>query len=279
MSFTREELAARRLSLGASEIASVVGLNPYRSVHETWMLKRGLVEEEDNVKSRIGQLIEPVIAQVYREETGAELAHFGTVTHATEPWATATPDGFVFGIPRLLEIKCVGWRMAHHWTDEEEGVPDYYRVQGEWQCLVTGAQEVDFAALIGGTDFRIYRCRHDAALGAMLLERGRWLNHVRTGTPPAVDHSDGAREMLRRLYPRNTRPLLPATSEVAGIARALLVVRRDLADLSKSEATLENRLRAEIQDAEGYFADDFRVTYRANKNGVRALKLTAKEAA
>jgi putative phage-type endonuclease len=280
MVFTDEELLARRRSLGASEVAAVVGLNPWRSAHDVWCVKRGLLDEEPTTASRVGTLIEPVIKQLYIEDTSATVEYRGTIRHPSIPWATATPDGHVVGLPRLLEIKCVGWRSATHWTTEDDGIPDYYRTQVEWQMEVCGADECDVAALIGGTDFRVYRIRRDPSLAAALLEScAKFWALVESGTPPTADHSDGARRMLAKLYPRDTRPLLPAPDDVVTTAQSLLMVRSEIKSLEKDEAALENKLREAVADAAGFIGDGIKITAKADKNGRRPLKVTAKEAA
>ena len=278
---TPEQLAARPHSLGASEVAAVVGLNPWWSAHDVWLKKRGFVEEVETTQSRVGQLIEPVILQLYCEDTGATVEGRGTSAHPVETWATATPDGHVVGASRLVEIKCVGYRSAHHWTSEDDGIPDYYRTQAEWQCMVTGAEECDVAALIGGTDFRIYRIKRDPSLAAAILESCKrfWFDHVVTGEPPAADHSEGARRMLATLFPRDTRPLLPATDAASAIVPSLISTKERISKLEQEKSALENRLREAIADAAGFIGDGWKATYKATKTGVRVLRVTAEEAA
>ncbi len=46
MSLTAEQKADRVNTLGASEIAAVCGLSPWKSVHDVWLSKMGLVDDE-----------------------------------------------------------------------------------------------------------------------------------------------------------------------------------------------------------------------------------------
>lgn len=267
---TPEQRAMRVHTLGASEIAAVCGLNPWKSAHDVWLSKLELADEHVSHATRVGTLIEPIILRLYCEDTGARVAHFGTVVHPKHAWVSATPDFAVHGVRRVGEIKCVGWRSAGHWTTDEDGVPDYYRPQLEWQCEVCDADEADMAALIGGTDFRIYRIKRDREIGGMLLDIGAkfWRDHVEARVPPPVDGSDGARRMLAKLYPRNTGPVKKADNDVERIVRELRAL--DAVDAKRTE--LENKLRAAIADADGMTGDGWSVTYRADKNGKRALR-------
>jgi putative phage-type endonuclease len=278
MGLTAEQHAMRATGIGASEVSSIVGLNPWRSAHEVWMIKRGLVTEEGNVRTRMGNRVEACVLDEYKAETGAELVFPGTVRHAEREWMLATPDGKVKDAPRLVEVKCVGWRSALHWGTEEDAIPDYYRPQCQWQLSVTGAEECHVAAWIGGSDFRIYTVRHNQALADALIEAGRgfWFDHVLTGTPPAVDGSDGARKMLAALYPRSTKPMLRATGEHDQLADMLARARAAYDDAEAAKKAAENRMIAAIGEADGVAADGWKATYRETKTGARRFVFTSK---
>ena len=277
MTLSAEQHILRATGIGSSDIASIVGLNPWRSAHDVWMVKRGLVVEEGNVRTRMGSRVEACVLDEYREETGAELAQFGTVRHAENDWMLATPDAFVFGAPRLVEVKCVGWRSAFHWGDEEDAIPDYYRPQVEWQMAVTGAEDAHVAAWIGGSDFRIYTVRRNAVLADALVEAGRrfWFDHVLTGEPPAIDGSDGARRMLAQMYPRNTKPLLSASAEHDRLADCLARARLAFDEAEQAKKAAENAVIEAIGDADGIQSDGWKATYRATKTGTRRFVFTS----
>ena len=278
---TKEQLAMRLQGIGASEIAAVAGLNPWMSAHDVWLLKRGLAEPAENVKSRMGNRVEAAVRAEYCEDQGVEVEDVGTLVHPTKPWMMATPDGRVKGMRRLLEIKCVGWRMAFHWGTEVDAIPDYYRPQVEQQLEVADADECHVAAWIGGSDFRIYTIQRDRELGVILGEIGRkfWHDHVLTGIPPKVDGSEGARRMLEKLFPRNAKPLLKASPPVAELGQSLRGARAELERIEARKLELENKIIEAIGDAEGVDADDWRVTYRANKNNKRVFRFVSKESA
>ena len=275
-----EQRKERMLGLGSSEVAAVCGLNPWRSAHDVWLVKRGLADEadEENVRTRMGLRVEAAIADEYQLETGAELAHWGTVT-GSEPWMLATPDRAVYGARRLVEIKNVGWRSAFHWGSDEDAIPDYYRPQVEWQMLVCDADETDVAAWLGGSEFRIYRIKRNRALGDAIANvcRRFWLDNVIGGEPPKVDGSDGARRMLAKLYPANTKPLIVATSEANDLAERLATTKHDAAILDEKKSHLENRMRELIADADGILGPDWKATLKADKNGRRSLRFTTQQ--
>lgn len=279
MSLTDEQKRIRMSGIGASEVASIVGLNPYRSAHDVYCLKLGLVTEEDSVVTRMGSRVEACVRAEYIEQTGAVIDEPGTVRHPTEPWMLATPDGIVRGARRGLEIKCVGWRSAFHWGDEDDAIPDYYRPQVAWQMAVCDLDEVHVAAWIGGADFRIYTVRRNLALEAALVDACRefWFGRVLTQTPPAIDGSEGARNMLAALYPRNTKPLTPATPEHEDLI-ARLVETRARAEQAEREAELAaQRIKQVIGEGDGLIGEGWKATWKTTKTGSRPFKFTTFE--
>ena len=272
---TEEQLRHRQYTLGASEIAAVAGLNPWKSGHDVWLSKMGLADDKFNARTRIGELVEPIIARVYCEDQKVDIAHFGTLTHPKHPWMSATPDFMVGGVRRLGEIKMVGWRSATFWSSAEDGVPDYYRPQAEWQMEVCDADECDFAALLGGTDFRIYRIKRDRDLAGMLIDIGAkfWRDHIETKKPPPVDGSEGAKRLLKKIYPKNTSPMRSATSHEELVVSKLVELDR----LEAERDLYENKLKESIADAEGLAGDGWSVTYRADVRGRRSLRWKQKK--
>jgi predicted phage-related endonuclease len=227
----------------------------------------------------MGNRIEAAVAEEYVHETGAEIANFGTMIHPVHPWMLATPDACVRGTRRLLEIKCVGWRSAMHWGTGPEDIPNYYLPQVQWQLEVCDADECHVAAWIGGSDFRIYTIRRDREMAEMLMNIGRqfWFEYVLPGVPPPADGTDGARRMLEKLYPRNTKPLKRATPEIEALAASLKATREQLETVETAKASLENRIIEAIGDADGIASDGWKATFKAAKTGKRSFRFTTKE--
>lgn len=277
---TAEQLELRKTTIGASEIASIAGVNPWKSAHDVWMDKMGYTEGVENLRTRAGELAEPAILAQYCEELGVEIERPGTIIHPTEPWMSATPDGLVIGQSVSVEAKFVGFHavLAGHWGTGPEDVPAYYRAQGEWQCEVTGRDEAHFPVWLGGPDFKIYIVKRDREMGAMFKEIGRkfYKEHILTREQPPVDASQGARRMLEKLYPVNQRKEVPADGDVDQLGVTLGDVRKQLAQMEKKRSELENKLIERIKDADGIIGDTWRATFRANKNGKRSFRFLQK---
>ncbi len=132
-----EWLAMRKQGIGGSDAASAVGLNPYQSQLELWMIKTGRFSEDSpdesetkpNIDSKMywGQVLEPIVAQHYTKVTGRKVRKVNAILqHADsdKAWMLANIDYRVIGSDevQLLECKTAGEYGAKLWKD---GVPEY----------------------------------------------------------------------------------------------------------------------------------------------------------
>lgn len=203
MTLTAEQHTERRNSIGSSDAAAAIGLNPYFSSIELWQEKRGTAPPfQGNESTKWGQLLEPAVRQEYAEQTGRVVRlPPDTIVHPDVPFITCHPDG-VTDDRRLYEGKCA--RFPDNWGEHgSDEIPEHYLIQVQHALMVTRLPVCDVAVLIGGADFRIYEVGADLALQGTILEAERefWV-HVQKGTQPKFDASaPGAIAVLKKLYP------------------------------------------------------------------------------
>jgi putative phage-type endonuclease len=302
VSLTQEQVEFRRTGVGSSEIGSVAGLTPpsYTKPIDVWAQKLGLAVVEENEAMRWGTRMEPIIASAYAAEHCApderlvmpwesfEGTVDGSMRHPTEGWILASPDRVVEATGdvadgnlkrrRLVEIKNVSSRAAHYWGDENDDVPPWYRAQIEWQMLVTGVATCDLAALIGGSDFRVYRIERDPDIAAMLVEIGRkFWRCVETRDPPPLDGSDAWKRHLEERYARSHAATIRATRDADEIASSLAEAKARQKAAKVDVARYENELRAFLGEYEIVEGDDWRATWRAPEKGLTKWKEVATE--
>ena len=66
---TLEQKSELNKGIGASEAAAVLGIDPYTTPYELWMLKTGRMEKDVSNKEAVimGNMLEPVIAKRYSQ--------------------------------------------------------------------------------------------------------------------------------------------------------------------------------------------------------------------
>jgi putative phage-type endonuclease len=189
--------------IGASEISSIAGVNPYASPWDVWLRKTGQAPDIDTTPQiEWGHRLEPVIRQAYADKTNAEIyVPPSSLFHAEMKWARATPDGIVVDRDKwqaIVQIKNVGTWVEKAWR---EAPPAYVQIQEQWELYVTGLERADIAVLIGGSDFRIYTVhRDDKMIGDLVTIAADFWRLVETKTPPKVDDSDACQRHFERKY-------------------------------------------------------------------------------
>jgi putative phage-type endonuclease len=252
----------KRLTIGSSDAAAVLGLHRYRSPWAVWARLTGLVEDgsaDSNAATR-GRRLEPALLSWYAADRGVSVTPGPTLdesplVHPDYPWATARPDGLTDDA--LVEAKTAGkLDAARGWGPAgSDVVPIDYRVQTLWQLAVVPRERVDLCAF--GTwqdDWRVYSIPYDDRRIPLLLRAiADWHEkYILAGSPPPVDGSEDCTSALRALYPDSpAKALVDATAEDLALARDLLRVRAEIAALEMAKAELDNRLRLRIGDAYG----------------------------
>jgi putative phage-type endonuclease len=284
-------MLVRSTGIGSSEIAAVVGVSPFQSRHDVWLVKQGLANFKGNLATRMGSRIEDAIAEEYCELMRAEgepheIANFQTTfAHPRESWILASPDRLVRGRRRIAEMKNVGFRSMFSWGTEVDAVPDYYRVQVEWQLGVCDAltasgdldespMDAHVVAWLGGCDLRVYRIQRSPRLWDAIVEQARdfWFRNVMQKVPPEIDGTDGAKRMVHALAGASWKPLTKATPQQEELMAALREAREQVERATFREQEIETRIKATIGDSEGFLFKGGRTTWKTNKKGIRPFK-------
>lgn len=132
-----EWLAYRLAKRNASESAAVMGLSPWTTPYQLWLLKTGRSVQSVNSAMRRGTDLEPTARAAYEDQTGLVM----------QPLVldgglySASLDGMTLDGDLIVEIK-VPFRGSRSdlWTDVAAGqVPEHYMVQIQHQLMVSRA--------------------------------------------------------------------------------------------------------------------------------------------
>ena len=251
----------RRHRIGASDIAAITGISPWRSPYQVWASKFHGVEQDDRESFRWGRKLESIVLDEFEAQTGLHVYDRQmVVVHHEHEWASATLDGVAYesglaayetGEDRLAALGVVEAKTTHESRWGEDGYPDHYVGQVQWQMFVTGLEMGWLAVLHQGREFRIYEIPRDDKLIDLLAEIGAdfYEKHMKTGEPPEVDGSEGTARVLADLWePTERREEL--TGEAAAAVKQLPALRAELKRMQKEEQRLVNVIKASLQDAE-----------------------------
>jgi putative phage-type endonuclease len=251
-----EWLEKRKLTVGSSEAAIVLGKSHFGSAYQLWAYKSGLVGATPvGEPAYWGNRLEPIICEEYQIRTGrgiVDLGAFALQYNPKYPFAHGTPDRVIkcfnaTNTDGVLEAKNVSLRMAQHW---EDGPPVYYRIQVQHLMAITGLEWGAIVALIGGNEYFISQDfqRNDAFIEQMMEAEFKFMQCVKQGVPPAVDGSEATTNALKALYPK------PVDQKLISLPSSFKLVDLDLQDTKKRISELENRknlLENQIREAMG----------------------------
>lgn len=272
MTTSREEwLAKRKLGLGSSDAAAVVGLSPYKTPLQVQLDKLGYETFDGNKATRWGSECEASVAKIYEEESGVKLSACEMFQHPQNPILLATPDRFTED-GRIVEIKVTGERNADRWgMAGTDAIPQEHLVQVQWQHYVVSAHRgtplgaVDVAVVIGMGDFRIYKVDPHAELQGALAEQATawWKRHIIDRDPVNATGAD-LNEAAKVLHKKVAGDFLTVAEDDFWINYTMLAyndVRQKITALEGIEAGIAGHLKMLIGDRPGLTGSFGKVNY------------------
>ncbi len=270
---TPEWLRWRRdgFKIGSSDIPVLTGHSPWKGEYELALELTGdgpseadlALEAETHDQREVGQLMEPVLLELYRRRTGRTARNVRRVLAMDDrPWAIASLDAETQGERpnRAVELKH-SW--AIRWTTKT--LPEDVEVQVMWQLGVSGYRAADVMAMSHGVP-RIVPVDFDQSyFDDLLAIADRFRERTLAGVLPKPDGSDSSRRALSTRFPADDGTFLATSLETAAIAAELLAAKSELVAAKARLGTVENAVRAVLGDASGMGdlgADGYRITWK-----------------
>lgn len=175
----------RRTYVGASEVATVLGLSPYQTPVELWAVKTGRAKPTpDNDAMRAGRLLETMVVDKIRAHVGESYNWLEQPTIAlADSDLRATPDLIIFAAPHryIGEAKTTGVRAYLHTP------PMHWVVQVQAQMIGKGDNAIGLLGIMerGTLECVIHRIEPHAGIQKRILaEVAAFMECVRNDTPP-----------------------------------------------------------------------------------------------
>lgn len=244
-------LQERRNGIGASEVSTILGFNPYSSAVDLWEDKTGRRPVDTTPPSPQavwGHRMEPYIRQDTAVELDCEIHECGSLVSTEWPWLRYSPDGY-FTDGGLFEAKTTGFFQRDEWADGQTA--DHAELQVQAGMAVTGARYAIVAAVIDRGPLQIRRVeRDDDVLIPLIVEQTRqFWQYVVDDVQPPLDGSEATTRVLIDRYPEHDGDAVDDTGAAAEWADRY----RQAALAEKTAATAKreaaNNLRELIGDA------------------------------
>lgn len=263
-------LEMRTNSIGGSDCATILGLNPFKSKISLWAEKTKLIQQEpiDNEAIRQGKDFEDYVAQRFTEATGKKVQKVNKMyAHDDYPFMTANVDRKVVGENSGLECKTTS--VFNKYDFENGKIPPYYYCQCMHYMAVMGYDKMYLAVLVLSKEFYWFEIeRNEDEINALIdAEVDFWNNYVATQTMPEIDGSDSALDGVKDIY--NNREINDTVIELPEnnneLVAELKTIQEQIKYLQGEENRIKANLIANLGDSEIGETSAIKVTYKAQK--------------
>lgn len=251
----KDWLLERAKSIGASDSSAVLGINPWKSNVELWLEKtnpESLLDQPDNLNMRLGRDMEPILRQLFTEETGLQVRQDNHIRYDDEyPFLSTNLDGRIVGDKVPLELKTTGM-----WDGM---IPDNYFCQLQHQMMVTNSPYIYFAVLVlsnFGKQFIVEKYERNERFIADMRSKmvDFWMNYVVTGVAPDPVSVKDARLLYNET---NQESVIEGSFDMITICEKIKDYNKDIKKI-KSKA---DELRVDIMDT---MKEDEIMTYKGS---------------
>jgi putative phage-type endonuclease len=202
---TKKQAEKRKNFLGSSDVAAVLGLDPFRTPYDVYAEKTGKVAEEESEKQVLsrGRYMETALLKYSEHELGKLIVNPANLEFSYGNFIIDHPDAQVAKNRQPVEAKSVGqYANYEEWgkpgTDE---VPERVIIQCQVHLICCGSDYCHVPAYLPYREFQLFGVPKDVELVQMILDRTGefWNKHIKKDTPPdSFPSLDIARRMIRQ---------------------------------------------------------------------------------
>lgn len=252
---TRQQwLEERRTGVGGSDVAAILGLNPYESPYSVWADKLGLLpEREDTEAMRQGRDLEEYVAKRFCELSGKKVRRVNKMLRDPDhTFMVANIDRDIVGEDSGLECKTTSVMNLKKFKGGE--FPEQYYCQCCHYLSVTGKARWYLAVLVLNAGFMVYQMTtiegddlpewcdgsvyvEPDEFTAMIQAESEFWQLVENEMPPQIDGSEATKRALQAVNPMDEDK-----------AAAILYGMEDVLDDLDSLKAQEKAIKAAIQE-------------------------------
>lgn len=270
---SREEwLQVRKKGIGSSEIATIVGLNPWETPYQLWRRKLGIdPPKEENFAMRAGHYLEDAVAQFWHYETGQDIIKASAgdwlIRDDERPFLQVSPDRtyWLAGMTHNNTNKGILECKTTQKSIDADNLPKHWFCQVQYQLGVAGLQQGSLAWLCSGREFGYKDLAFVPDFYGWLVEEAEkfWKDNVEGRQEPSAV---SAQDVLLKYNRHTDGKVLEVGDDVFRDYQDLKDVRREIDALEERKETLEGRIKLAFGDAEAIsYGGDTLATWKAPK--------------
>ena len=253
---SREEwLEIRKGGIGSSEVATIIGLNPWETPYQLWRRKVGLdAPKPMNFAMTAGHYLEDAVSQFWHDATGREVIKRSAIDWIIrsddKPFLQVSPDRtYWLGESRARDAKGILECKTTQKSVDADDIPKYWFTQVQYQLGVAGLEHGSLAWLTQGREFGFKDINFDPDFFGFVVEEVErfWIDNIKGGKEPeATNVADIVAKYSRHMDGKTAE----ADEEVYAAYTDLKVLRDEIDALEARKEKLESKVKMAFGDAE-----------------------------
>lgn len=266
-----EWLKVRESGIGSSEVATIVGLNPWETPYQLWRRKVGIdPPKAENFAMKAGHYLEDAVSQFWSDETGHQVIKASAgdwiIRDNDRPYLQVSPDRtYWLGESRSPDAKGILECKTTQLKIDADDLPKHWFCQVQYQLGVAGYQQGSLAWLCSGREFGY---KNIALLpdffGWLVEEVERFHTDCILGKkePVATTVSD----VLLKFNKHTGGKTIEVSDDVFEAYKSLKSVREEIKALEARQEELEGIIKLRFEDAEALtYGGQTIATWKASK--------------
>ena len=260
----KEWLLKRKEGIGGSDVASILGISPYKSSVSVYMDKTSEeveTNDEGTYKMELGNKLEDFVAKEFTLITNKKVRNVnGILKNEKYPYSIANIDKAVVGERAFLECVVTNSFSKKKYKNE---VPSHIKAQCYHYMAVTGATHCYVAILVGNEEVIIHKLDRDenAIDEIMKIEKEFWETYVLGNNIPLPDGSEDYSKFISGLY-ENTIDEVLVIFEKEEILNKYDEVKSKIKELDKEKKSMEQFFKYQMGNYEVAFIGDRKLTWK-----------------
>lgn len=254
---SREEwLEHRKSGIGSSEIAIIVGLNPFDTPYQLWRRKLGIDPPiVENFAMKAGHYLEDAVAQFWRDETNQDIIKRSAtdfiIRNNERPYLQVSPDRtyWIAGMTHNNKNKGILECKTTQMQVDADNLPKHWFCQVQYQLGVAELQYGSLAWLRSGREFGYKDLSFVPDFYGWLVDEADkfWKDNIEGKKEP---DEVNVKDVLLKYNIHTAGKVLEVGGDVNECCEKLKDVRKEIEKLESKKEALEGKIKMVFGDAE-----------------------------
>lgn len=251
-----EWLEFRKSGIGSSEVATIVGLNPWETPYQLWRRKIGLdTPKDENFAMKAGHYLEDAVSMFWQDETGRQVIKRSTgdwiIRNNERPYIQVSPDrtywleGMKHNDTNKGILECKTTQMSI----DADDLPKHWFCQVQYQLGGAELMHGSIAWLTQGREFGYKDLSLVPDFYGWLVEEVErfWTDNILGKKEPAAV---SVQDVLLKYNRHTDGKIVEVDDTIFEAYNRLKGLKKDLAAIEKEKDELEGRIKLGFGDAE-----------------------------